>query len=60
MTVYIHNSFNTDVFGDKADDAYNYMLGAGIIYPFLYDTIQMIRTGREYFKEMWNYSDMVF
>jgi len=32
----------------------------GILYPALYDWTQLARTGRAYFEDPWNYTDMLY
>lgn len=37
------------------------MLATGILYPFVYDNIQLYKSGfSEYFSQIWNYTDLLF
>ena len=36
------------------------LLGIGISYPAAYDTLQMIKSGSEYWLDVWNYTDFLF
>ena len=40
---------------------YKCMLSVGILYPLIYDNIQMYKIGLiEYFSDIWNYTDLIF
>ena len=43
-----------------ADQLYPGLMCCGIAYPWGYDTIQLIRSGLDYFKDAWNWTDIVF
>jgi len=37
------------------------IMSCGIIYPLVYDTIQLCKLGfKDYFDEFWNYTDFAF
>lgn len=37
------------------------IMSCGIVYPMVYDTIQLFKLGiKEYFSEFWNYTDFAF
>ena len=31
-----------------------------IVYPYCYDTIQLMKSGRDYFKDTWNITDFIY
>lgn len=66
LTAYIANRFLVDGQYGKVDDEgytdhlYAGLMCVGIAYPWAYDTIQLCRSGLEYFKDAWNWTDIVF
>lgn len=54
------NMVYIESFGAENQQLYTLLLGIGISYPAAYDTIQMIKSGSEYWADVWNYSDFLF
>lgn len=49
----------------EADEDFKYfylfIMNLGIMYPLVYDSVQLYKLGREnYFSEFWNYTDFFF
>jgi hypothetical protein len=38
LSIYIYTTFLIGTYGERTDIAYTYIMCAGIIYPFVYDT----------------------
>lgn len=51
----------TYILGSEDIDVYIILLIVGIIYPFIYDLSQLIRSGlSDYLSDPWNYADMIY
>ena len=60
ITTYIYNTYLIGTYGEATDEIYTYLMIVGIIYPFIYDSIQLYKSGWDYFKDSWNYTDLAF
>jgi len=60
LSVYIYSTFLTGTYGEQTDIIYTYVMCFGIIYPFCYDTTQLIKSGWSYFQDPWNITDFMF
>ena len=49
LTVYIYTTFLIGTYGEQTDILYTYIMCFGIIYPFVYDTTQLFKSGWSYF-----------
>jgi len=58
IIVYIKQVYVENALGDYAR-IFAIVLAVGIFYPACYDISQLIREGREYFNDPWNYSDFI-
>ena len=58
--IYIYTTFLTGKFDKPGNIIYTEGMIIGIFYPFAYDTIQLLRTGLDYFKDGWNWADIVY
>jgi hypothetical protein len=60
ITLYIINTFLIGQYGQATNSWFTYAMVVGIIYPFCYDTLQFYEQGWDYFKDPWNYTDLLF
>lgn len=60
VTYYVYTTYLTGVYGQSDELFPKILLCLGILYPFIYDSIQLYKQKWDYFKDPWNYSDMAF
>ena len=60
LTIYIYQTYLVGTFGEVTSIVYPILMIVGILYPFLYDTTQLCKSGISYFDDPWNYSDFIF
>lgn len=60
LTIYIYTTYLTGVYGESETDIAKFLLILCLIYPFVYDTLQLYKQRWDYFKDPWNYTDMAF
>ena len=61
ITVYVNDTFFVGRYGSKGNSVFSILLIIGIIWPFSYDTLQLIKQGPiEYFSDSWNWTDFGF
>ena len=60
FTVYVHEAY---LYRKSQEECNKYAiaLGVGILYPWIYDLIQLCKDGpKAYFSDMWNYADFIY
>jgi hypothetical protein len=60
LAVYIYTTYLIGQFGEKTSIFYPILMCFGLIYPFIYDTTQLIKGGWGYFDDPFNWSDFCF
>ena len=59
ITIFVKNVYAEN--DEQFKTYYLFIMNLGILYPLVYDTIQMKKLGiRNYFSEFWNYTDFFF
>ena len=60
LSIYIYTTFLSGTYGEQTNILYTWTMLFGILYPFIYDTTQLFKSGWDYFKDPWNISDFMF
>jgi hypothetical protein len=60
LSLYIYTTFLEGTYGELSSAWFTYSMIFGLLYPFCYDSIQLYRSGWNYFNDPWNWSDMAF
>ena len=58
--LYIYTTYLVGTYGQKGGTHYPILMIFGIFYPWAYDTTQLYVTGLDYFKDQWNWSDIIY
>jgi glucan phosphoethanolaminetransferase (alkaline phosphatase superfamily) len=59
LSLYIYNTYLIGIYGECTSYYLFVLMSLGPVYPISYDIYQFYQQGIDYFKDVWNYSDML-
>ena len=60
LSAYINTTYNEGTFGKKTSIMHPILMIISISYPFIFESIQLYKSGLGYFNDPWNYIDFFF